>query len=214
MRPALLLLSLAGFGACTFGQDDSFAARPWDGMPSYEAPPARSVAGDDAGASSGGPSFEGVRGYCDSGNAVYFDGDLKRRYPPASGEYTDYIHPGMAKITSGTFRSTSGSTYAVASVDVTPTDAAQGRWSLDFSVQDLGSKRGEKDIVPGMYEMAMRYPFENPGYAGLSVTGDGRGCNKVTGRFTIHAIEWDRTTTKSDQRLVRLDASFEQHCEG
>lgn len=55
----------------------------------------------------------------------------------------------------------------------------------------------------------MRNPFEAPGAPGLDFSGDGRGCNKLSGRFTVSEGRY------GPQGLIRsLRARFEQHCEG
>ena len=64
-------------------------------------------------------------------------------------------------------------------------------------------------LVPGMYEGATRWPFNNAGVPGLSVFGNGRGCNTLTGRFVVHEIARD-----AGGALIRLAADLEQHCEG
>jgi hypothetical protein len=42
-------------------------------------------------------------------------------------------------------------------------------------------------LVEGSYTGALRYPF-NDGAPGLSIAGDGRGCNTLTGQFDVHEI--------------------------
>ncbi|MEV4623882.1 hypothetical protein AB0J74_34880 [Asanoa sp. NPDC049573] len=61
----------------------------------------------------------------------------------------------------------------------------------------------------GTYTDAQRYPFNEPGHPGLSVSGNGRGCNTLTGSFTIREIAFDDTGAVS-----ALFATYEQHCEG
>lgn len=63
-------------------------------------------------------------------------------------------------------------------------------------------------LAPGTYENATRYPFNGDG-AGLTVDSPGRGCNTVTGRFTITTISFD-----SHGALRTFGATFEQHCDG
>lgn len=65
-----------------------------------------------------------------------------------------------------------------------------------------------QDLVPGAYEGATRHPFNDPGEPGLSVFGNGRGCNTLTGRFVVHEIVRAGTT------LSKAAIDFEQHCEG
>jgi len=52
-------------------------------------------------------------------------------------------------------------------------------WSLDFTA----AGGGQAD--PGVYEGATRWPFNGPLEPGLSVSGAGRGCNTLTGRFEV-----------------------------
>jgi hypothetical protein len=63
--------------------------------------------------------------------------------------------------------------------------------------------------VPGTYEGATRYPFQAATVPGLSVYGNGRGCNTSTGRFIVHTAQFGSTGA-----LERFHASFRQHCEG
>lgn len=73
-------------------------------------------------------------------------------------------------------------------------------WNLDFAAPNSAP------LAKGSYLMATRFPF-NSG-AGLSVTGEGRGCNTLTGSFNVRQIEYVNNTVAS------FEASFEQHCEG
>jgi large repetitive protein len=64
-------------------------------------------------------------------------------------------------------------------------------------------------LTPGVYEGATRWPFQSPTAPGLDVTGDGRGCNTLAGRFTVFEIEYD-----ASGNVVRFAVDYEQHCEG
>ena len=76
-------------------------------------------------------------------------------------------------------------------------------WSIDVRAPD-GST-----LVPGAYENAERASFASPGHPGLDVNGDGRGCNMITGRFTVHEATWG-----PDGKPTLFSATLEQHCEG
>lgn len=76
-------------------------------------------------------------------------------------------------------------------------------WYLDFSTHAL-----DEDLVPGTYN-ASRFPFEPSDSAGLSVTGNGRGSNTLTGTFTILDLVFG-----SNGSIERFAATFEQHSEG
>jgi hypothetical protein len=64
-------------------------------------------------------------------------------------------------------------------------------------------------LAPGTYLNATRWPFQEPTVPGLDFSGDGRGCNTLSGQFTISAI-----TFGAGNQLDRLQATFEQHCNG
>lgn len=66
----------------------------------------------------------------------------------------------------------------------------------------------ESLLKAGLYQNVQRYPFHNPVKGGLSWSGEGRGCNELSGWFSIDQVEY-----KADQ-LQRLELRFEQNCEG
>lgn len=76
-------------------------------------------------------------------------------------------------------------------------------WSLDFA-----APRGRR-LAAGTYDAATRFPFQPTTQPGLSFSGTGRGCNTLTGRFTITEIKLGPSNT-----VDRLRATFEQNCEG
>jgi uncharacterized delta-60 repeat protein len=76
-------------------------------------------------------------------------------------------------------------------------------WHLDFAAAD------EAPLTTGTYLDAMRFPFQDPGHPGLSVSGDGRGANTLTGRFTVFDLGKD-----ASGNVTRFAAAFEQHNRG
>lgn len=76
-------------------------------------------------------------------------------------------------------------------------------WYLDFAAP------GNLPLAPGVYEHATRFPFQAPTAPGLSVSGEGRGCNTLTGRFEV--LE---ATYGPSGEVLTFAADFEQHCEG
>jgi hypothetical protein len=76
-------------------------------------------------------------------------------------------------------------------------------WFLDFAAP-AGTA-----LEPGIYEGATRYPFQVPPDPGLSLSGNGRGCNTLTGSFEV--LE---ATFGPHGFVERFHATFEQHCEG
>jgi len=76
-------------------------------------------------------------------------------------------------------------------------------WGGDFQAMDSVAQ-----LQPGYYPGLQRYPFNNPVTGGLSWSGDGRGCNTLTGWFVVDSI------TYAAGALAAVDLRFEQHCEG
>lgn len=81
--------------------------------------------------------------------------------------------------------------------------AGQSDWWADFSAAD------GQYFLPGSYAAAQRYPFNEYGAPALSIFGDGRGCNELTGSFVVTEMERDPFGN-----FTRFAATFEQHCEG
>ncbi len=67
---------------------------------------------------------------------------------------------------------------------------------------------GLNKFMPGFYGDLQRYPFHDPEEGGLSWSGEGRGCNTLTGWFVIDSITYDAGV------LTAIDLRFAQHCEG
>jgi hypothetical protein len=125
--------------------------------------------------------------------AMFFDGN-------------DFIFNGTMLVTAGVFTNIFQTNSRTLTLRVTPSDPSQGsQWFLDFETTQLGT-----DMVPGVYENAMRWPFETEGHPGLSIDGNGRGCNIVTGRFQVHFFELQ----PDNHTIKRALLTFEQHCEG
>lgn len=74
-------------------------------------------------------------------------------------------------------------------------------WSANFAAPD------DVELTTGVYSYAERFPFQNAGVAGLTISGNGRGCNKNYGNFTILSLDWRNETP------TNFKASFEQTCE-
>jgi hypothetical protein len=75
-------------------------------------------------------------------------------------------------------------------------------WTLQVSAP------GSALLAPGTYEGATRYPI-NSGTPGLSLSGEGRACNTLTGRFVVWEIGYG-----AGDEIVRFAADFQQSCEG
>ncbi len=107
------------------------------------------------------------------------------------GATTLYTLPGTAiKLTS---------TGSNLQVDVGPF----GGWSANF----VGGE-GMTRLEQGYYADLQRYPFNNPVKGGMNWSGNGRGCNRLTGWFTVDNVTYTGTT------MTSIDLRFEQHCDG
>jgi hypothetical protein len=120
-----------------------------------------------------------------------------------SGDAGDYITGGGSyaySIDDGDQLTVSSSNGTNVNVSIS---GANGDWwwvTFDAPMQDV--------LAPGTYTEATRYPFNGAG-AGLSLAGNGRGCNTLTGSFTVTEASF------GPQGYVEtFAASFEQHCEG
>jgi hypothetical protein len=78
-------------------------------------------------------------------------------------------------------------------------------WYLDFDAPN-----GQTLTAGTTYANATRYPFNGSG-PGLSISGEGRGCNELTGSFTVTEATFGGPDSSYVQDFV---ATFEQHCEG
>ncbi len=76
-------------------------------------------------------------------------------------------------------------------------------WTFD-AASPTGTQFG-----PGTYRHAQRFPFQDEKSPGLDLSGDGRGCNTLTGKFEVYQAKFDDLGNP-----VKLDMSFVQHCEG
>ena len=76
-------------------------------------------------------------------------------------------------------------------------------WSLDFAAP------GDAVLVPGLYAGATRWPFQSVSNPGLSLSGDGRGCNTLTGHFEVLAAAYGLSG-----EVLSFAADFVQNCEG
>src|SRR5882672_494009 len=76
-------------------------------------------------------------------------------------------------------------------------------WQGDFQLPNSYTK-----LETGTYGNLTRYPFHDPAVGGLSWSGEGRGCNTLTGSFTITKV------TYTGNSLSEIDLQFVQYCEG
>jgi VCBS repeat-containing protein len=93
-----------------------------------------------------------------------------------------------------------GDTNNTVEVDVTTPSSI---WTLYFQAPDQGQ------LVPGVYDFATRWPFQQPGTAGLEVIGDGRGNTNLAGQFIVTEATYD-----PGGNITSFAASFVQYSDG
>jgi hypothetical protein len=81
-------------------------------------------------------------------------------------------------------------------------DVNSGSWEIDLSTSD------GRPFTARRYAGAQRDGFADSGHPGMSVSGEGHGCNEIAGEFTIRDISY------KENRLVHLSAIGIQHCDG
>jgi uncharacterized repeat protein (TIGR01451 family) len=126
---------------------------------------------------------------------------------PASGNYIylesdsgDYIGAGTTYLytpASGTVGVTANGKLLQVNVSTADT------WTGSFLAMNVLTQ-----LQQGYYGNLERYPFNNPVTGGLDWSGNGRGCNTLTGWFAVDSISYSGTALQS------VDLRFEQHCEG
>jgi hypothetical protein len=126
------------------------------------------------------------------GNLLILDGDPGK-----------YVHPGSSVLDDAQWSFIPmGNPVDDLYIDIT-TDGGMGEWwTVWFATDDIPAP-----LAVGQYEGAMRTPFEEPGRPGLSIYGNGAGCNTLSGWFEIHELELEANA------VSRITATWEQHCE-
>ncbi len=124
-----------------------------------------------------------------------------------TSEEGDYIGGGQTYSYDTSAGDAFGSSTPQQAVTVNVQAANGDWWFLSFA-----AAQGEA-LTVGTYDGAARYPFQAPDEPGLEVFGNGRGCNTLTGTFTVTEITYG-IDEEGEVQLQSFDADFEQHCEG
>jgi hypothetical protein len=80
--------------------------------------------------------------------------------------------------------------------------AGAANWTAEFKAMD-----GLARLQPGYYGIVHRYPFHNPKRGGMSFFMDSRGCNVLSGWFSVDSV------TYQGGNLASIDLRFAQYCE-
>jgi len=130
------------------------------------------------------------------------DDDLKASFVLVNGVAGEYISQGQRLHFDAADSDITVKKLPDGAVELDLSDP-NGGWELDFSAPGGGAP------APGAYEGATRYPFNAINEPGLSVAGEGRGCDQVTGRFDVFELELD-----ANGKAAVFSADFEQSCDG
>ena len=123
----------------------------------------------------------------------YIGGGLSQTFTPADGDF----------FSRSTYGSLDNITVGFNNFSRTTNPQNYKWWDLEFA-----APRGQT-LVPGIYEGATRVPFRAPTEPGIDISGEGRGCNTLTGRFVVNEAVY-----RASGSVERFSADFEQHCEG
>jgi hypothetical protein len=123
-----------------------------------------------------------------SGNYVYLE-----------SEQGDYVGQGQTYL----FTPGDATILVDAQGNLLSFDIADGEWTGDFQTMENLTQ-----FEAGYYGDLERYPFHDPTRGGLDWSGEGRGCNTVSGWFVVDTVAYVGTT------LTAIDLRFEQQCEG
>ena len=88
-------------------------------------------------------------------------------------------------------------------IDVYSNGLFQEQWHVNAAAP------GDAPLAAGDEFEATRFPFQAPETGGLSVFGDGRGCNQSTGEFAVREL-----TVATDGTVEQFAMDFRQSCDG
>jgi hypothetical protein len=155
----------------------------------------------------------GTLRYNSTTNPNYFDPSPAEAYPPPApdpgyvvvldSQTGDYIGGGINQTwdnSEGVF--TASHNMSDNSIQISYNGGAQNNWTLVFSAPSNAL------LAAGTYSGAARYPFQLSSQPGLSITGDGRGCNTDSGSFTINQVTYD-----GSGHVLTFYADFTQVCD-
>jgi hypothetical protein len=113
----------------------------------------------------------------------------------------DYIGAGQTTLVSDTTGNFSASPANSGYVGYNYNEPGPVWWNLVFATGNGAP------LQVGAYENAVRAPFHGA-QNGVELSGSGRGCNQIVGRFDVLDVATDPQGT-----ITRLAVDFEQHCE-
>jgi len=123
---------------------------------------------------------------------------LAGNYVVLASDVDDYIGGGRTELFTAANMPITVDTRLTAAVQI-----SVGPWSGSFYGMNTLSQ-----LQPGYYGGLQRYPFNNAIKGGMDWSGNGRGCNKLTGWFVVDKVSY------ALGELTAIDLRFEQHCEG
>ncbi|GGI76457.1 hypothetical protein [Legionella impletisoli] len=67
---------------------------------------------------------------------------------------------------------------------------------------------GHQMLQKGVYDFASRFPFQEDFQPGMNISGAGRGCNQLGGKYIVRDVHYD-----TNGNLKDLAVDFIQYCE-
>jgi hypothetical protein len=88
-------------------------------------------------------------------------------------------------------------------------NSATGRFTMSVGgyTGTFQAMLGVPQLQPGYYGDLRRWPFHNPAKGGLDWSGQGRGCNMLSGWFVVDSVNYDLSGLQS------ITMRFQQNCE-
>ena len=137
-----------------------------------------------------------------SAQATYF----KFTSTPGSWVGHGYLNYSITPADGWNFTATASADHSFVQLsarDPRPRPTSNYYWDLRLETPNGGP------LVPGFYDGATRYPFNDPGEPGLTLSGNHRGNNENTGYFTVLEADFGPGAT-----VNRFAVNFRQHDEG
>jgi len=84
-----------------------------------------------------------------------------------------------------------------------------------YAILQFGTNQLDIPMQTGDYLDAERAPFASLGHPGLDISFQNRGCNRLTGNYSVSkAVFSDKAQDATGSEIETFAVSFEQHCEG
>ncbi|MBI0401134.1 caspase family protein [Cyclobacterium marinum] len=118
-----------------------------------------------------------------------------------SGPQDEWVSDGKNHIYSSKTKTVTVEQNSLSEIVFLYDDFGDEDWDFEFSVP-------EKFAVKS-YRNVQRNGFQDEGNPGISISGDGRGCGDISGKFTVKKVSYD-----GSDKITELEIDFTQYCDG